>query len=90
MHLLLFFSAVLMLLDWGYMLLRLRKHRQLLPVNKVLIWIPFCANLYLRFYLSVDRPTPGTASPETKAMLKKDAEYGGVRVNVEMASHVNF
>lgn len=77
--LVLFFTTA----DWLWQLIRLKRHHQLIPVNKALCAVPVLANLYLRFYIFIDQPVPGTSSLQIKALLKYDATCGAGRVNIE-------
>ena len=77
-------------MDWVRLLIKLDEHKPLLPANRWLSRTPLIGNLYLRFYFLQEKPIPGSAAPEVKVLRKRDAKYGGVRVNIESPSHVQF
>jgi len=88
-----YFGSLILLIvftDWVRLLIKLDEHKPLLPANPWLSRIPLIGNLYLRFYFLQEKPIPGSADPEIKAWKKKEIRYGGARVNIEQASHVNF
>lgn len=86
MPLLLILVLLLFFADWLYLLYRLSRHEPLVPVYYPMILVPLVSNFYLRIYLYVDQATPGTASSEVKALLKRDAEHRAFRANVETAT----
>lgn len=82
--------SLIVFTDWVRLLIKLDEHKPLLPANRWLSRTPLIGNLYLRFYFLQEKPIPGSANPEVKALRKRDTEYGGIRVNIEAPSHVNF
>ncbi len=78
--------TLMILFDWLRLLVRLIRHRQLLPVNQCLSLIPGIGNLYLHLYFTLEKPVPGTNDPKIKAIRKRSALENACKANVEQAS----